>query len=86
MYAGERWDGRLARRTAGFWHAGYPAAASTAPATPVLPARAGAQFVEGGGVNASAVMASSVAPPMAVTAVYPALFMQQARPPPLEYP
>ena len=77
MYAGERWDARAAEATASFWEPGVgvvPAVAASA----IAPAGAGASFVEGGGVNASAVMASSVAPPMRVTKVYPALTVQQA--------
>lgn len=76
MYAGERWDGREAARTQGFWLPGYPDTA-TLPAVPTVARPLGpAGAIEGGGVNQSATMASSVAPPIRITKHYPALTVE----------
>ena len=72
MYAGERWDARKAEKTSGFWLPGYPLTASQ-PAVATVARKLGpAGVIEGGGVNESALMSSSIAPPMRVTKRYPA--------------
>ena len=74
MYLGERFDGRAAERTKGFWRAGYTG--PTQKAVPTVLVKAGAANVYGGGVNRSAIMSEAVGPPMRVTKTYPAISVQ----------
>eukprot|EP01044_Picomonas_judraskeda_P007126 COSAG03_NODE_748_length_6004_cov_3.279255_5_plen_474_part_00 len=78
MYAGERWDARRAETLSGFWKPHY-AVSATVPAAETVTTRLGTQgAIEGGGVNGSATMTSSVGPPMRVTKRYAPLTLDAA--------